>query len=321
MTTVVTGAAGRIGRALVRHLVQQGGSVRGIVRKEEDAALLPKGCECAVADILSDDLEKAFAGATRVVHLAAAIDSLLGEEKLLSINAGGTRRVLEACPKGVSRVVVASSISVYGHTLAHIPANEETPMHPDNAYGRSKAAVEDACTEFAPKLPITILRFGVVYGPGFEAGYTAMLRKLDSGRMRIIGSGKNHIPFVHVDDILDGIMAALDAKTESGRGYLLCGEAKTQEEIYRIACRELGVEPPQKSVPPMLAKLAAHFAVFRDGQKASLTPDMIVTICADREFDCSRAGAELGWKAKVKLEDGIKQMTKEYRRVYDDGKN
>jgi nucleoside-diphosphate-sugar epimerase len=296
--------------------LQEGQPVRGIVRSEEDAALLPKGCERAVADILRDDLEKAFYGAKRVVHLAAAIDSSLGEEKLFAVNAGGIRRVLEACPKSVERIVVASSISVYGHKLAALPANEETPLKPDNAYGKSKVAAEEVCKEFAPKLPITILRFGVVYGPGFEAGYTAMLQKLAAGKMLVIGNGKNHIPFVHIDDVLDGIDAALDENVASGRAFLICGEAKAQNEIYAIACKELGVAAPKGSVPPFLAKLAAQFSVFKDRQKAGLTPDMIVTVCSDRAFDCSRAESELGWGAKVKLEGGIKQMVGEYRRSY-----
>ena len=209
-----------------------------------------------------------------------------------------------------------SSISVYGYSLAKVPADEETECRPSTAYGRSKLASEKEVLALAGKMPVVILRPGIVYGEGFEGAYATVFEMLKKGKMPVFGSGENVIPFVHVDDVIEAIIQALEKETKSGSVYNIVGrEQKTQREIYAIACGELGVKPPKRSVPAALAKLVAFGEVFVSGvagKKPKLIPEYVEKLASDRRFETKKAEGELGFRAKVKLDEGIREMARHY---------
>ena len=310
-TVLVTGAAGRIGSLLCATLSRKGYAIRAFVQKE--GSVSGKNVTEFEGDILDVGSIKAAAKEVDAgVHLAAIIDSSAPKNILFDVNVLGTKNVLAAAPNKC-KFVYASSVSIYGRSLPPI-ANENTPAKPSTLYGTSKYLAEAAALCAADRLQIASLQLGVVYGKGFEEGYFAVFKRLQKGKMKIIGDGENKIPFVHVQDVVDAIVLALERKTPS-KIYLIVGEQKTQKELLEMAAKELGVQPPNahiaKDTAYTLAKVNDFFSKIA-GKKTSLNFDAIEMVSSHRAFDTSRAQKELGWKAKVKLRDGVREMVREY---------
>jgi nucleoside-diphosphate-sugar epimerase len=287
----VTGASGRLGREVLRALP---GAVP-LVRK-------PSGLKGEiVTDYSFHDLERILRNADVVIHLAASRD-FLDMGKAREGNVILTQRLATAAPPK-ARIVFASSISVYGKSLAAIPADEDTPTRPDTPYAKTKLQAEKI---IASREDYVILRIGPIYGPGFEE-YFRVLRMIQDGTMRVIGSGNNHVPFVHVEDVARAIAAAVSG----GRGvYVLVGECPTQNEAYAMAAKELGVEPPRKHVPAILAMLLARISLIRSsfsGTKPNFIPEDIAVLSSNRQFNCARAQKDLGFSPRPILE-GIMEM-------------
>lgn len=319
-TVLVTGAAGRIGSLLCARLAAKGYAIRAFVQKK--GSIGGRDIVEYEGDVLDvESINAAAKGVDAIVHLAAIIDSSAPKNILFDVNVQGTKNVLAAAPDGC-KFVYASSVSVYGRSLPPI-ANENTPAKPSTLYGMSKYLAEAAVLCAADRLQVASLQFGVVYGKGFEEGYFAVFKRLQKGKMKIIGDGENKIPFVHVQDVVDAIVSALGKKTPS-KIYLIVGEGKTQKELLELAAKELGAEPPtshlDKKTAFMLAKMNDFFSKIA-GRKSSLNFDAIEMVSSHRAFDTARAQKELGWKAKVKLRDGVKEMVREYLLKTSEKKN
>lgn len=317
---LVTGGTGRIGSVLIERLLEKEEKVRVLVQDEQRAMFLPKGAEPCYGDITKKEtLLNAYKDVSAVVHLAAIVDYRVGEEVMREVNVDGTRNLLETCPKNIKRFVHCSSISVYGNKPKKLPADEETGTNPSSPYGRTKKEAEDAALHFSSSMPITILRFGVVYGMGFNDGYFPVLELLEKRKMRILGSGGNKIPFVHVKDVVDAILLAIEKDVPSGSIYLIVGkEALTQRAVYRVACEHLGVKAPKEKMPVPIAKLGVFIGkilALIKGKRQRILNEHIDLLSSNRVFSTKKAEKELGFKAKVPIEKGIKEVVSYYRGV------
>jgi nucleoside-diphosphate-sugar epimerase len=291
----LTGASGRLGSAVLSKI-----DAIPLVRR-------PSGLKGeVVTDFSIDQLRGILGDARAVIHLAGSLDTLEGK-KLHESNVGLTWRIVNAIPDSC-KIVFSSSISVYGKKLAKKPADEETKTNPDSDYSRTKLQAEGVVR----KHPLhVILRIGTIYGPQF-ADYFMIFDRIKAGKMRIIGTGENRIPFVHADDVA----AVIAAAAEKGQGtYVVAGEPLKQKEIFAIAAKELGAEPPKKKIPLPVASLAAGiFAMLARlaHKKPKMTPEHVAVLGNDRIFDCKKAKNELGFAPRL-LEQGIKEMALEYK--------
>ena len=313
---LVTGATGRIGSHVSEALMTRNDEVRAIVRSASKGTI-PSGAEKFEADISSSALPPAaFDGVSKVVHLAGLVGEFPASE-LVRQNALATRNLLSSCPLSLQKFIHASSISVYGEYGGQV-VDESFHPRPDSHYGKSKLLAEEFCSEYFKDFPIVMLRFGMVYGSGFEDRYFKVLEYIEKGKMKILGDGTNRIPFVHVNDVVSAVLAALDASAPSGSAYNIVGpDTRTQEEIYRAAAQELGVPHPKGHASPYLAKFAAMSlsaaASLSFGKPPSVTVEHIRRLTLDRAYSCEKAKKELGWEPKVKLEEGIAEMVRLYK--------
>ncbi|WP_433432888.1 NAD-dependent epimerase/dehydratase family protein [Nonomuraea sp. CA-141351] len=171
---VVTGSAGRLGRAVVEHLVAAGVKVVGVDRV---AAPTPPGMRVYTMPIGHPSaLRPVFRGARAVIHLAAMPNPRIGPgHTIYTTNTAATYAVLDAATaEGVPRVVTASSGSVLGisggpHELSplYAPLDEAHPVRPQDGYALSKQADEAACAMFhrATGLSVAALRFPAIGTP------------------------------------------------------------------------------------------------------------------------------------------------------------
>ena len=191
-TVLITGAAGRIGRALRPRLARAGRTLRLLDLAPLDPAAPGEDVELVQASFLDQpEIEAACQGADAVVHLGG----LAGEaswERIVTVNIEGTLRVLEAArTAGVSRVVFASSIHAAGfHTRDELADGEllaaETPPRPDTLYGAGKAASEALGSLYHSRfgLDVVCLRIGAFRPvPRLASDLVNWLSPDDAGRL------------------------------------------------------------------------------------------------------------------------------------------
>jgi nucleoside-diphosphate-sugar epimerase len=311
---LVTGASGRLGRHLVEELLKRKIKVRAFLHAGTDTSFLKKA-EIFPGDVRDiKTIEPAVEGVDFIYHLAALLGYPANKKELFEINAYGTKNILEAATKKVpslKRFVYCSSTAVIGKKLAKIPADELTPCHPTDNYGASKLMAEKIVMGYKKKLPVVIIRPAVIYGKGFSDGFFQLFRMLEKGKMRIVGSGNNIIPFVHVKDLVQAMLLASHKEKAIGETYIIAGdENKTQKELLEMSSKELKVEPPNKKIPSLLLKLMLKFS-----NKAEFGDEHLDLLASNRIFNISKAKNDLGYSPKMKLKDGIKEMVEYFRGV------
>ena len=175
MRVSVTGGTGFIGGALVRRLLADGAQVRVLARPSQRAdELEAMGAEVVRGNLEDREaIERAVEGAEVVYHAAAMVEGPGSPEEFTAANVAGTQNVFEACMRdGVPHVVYLSSIAVYGLAERSEQITESTPFDPEpqrrDAYAQSKIEADKYAVAVGrkTKLAVTILRPGVVYGPG-----------------------------------------------------------------------------------------------------------------------------------------------------------
>jgi UDP-glucose 4-epimerase len=284
---LVTGGSGFIGSHVVDKVVEAGHEA--IVF---DTRLSPYGAKTIVGDVTHfDEVAAAAQGCDAIVHMAAMADvnEVAGAPVATeAVNAQGTLAVLEAArAANVGRVVYASTIWVYGEHVNGV-ATEDSPLGiPRHFYTATKLAGEMYCHSYGELYEVdhTILRFGIPYGPRAReaAVLPAFVIRAHAGEpLTIAGTGEQSRRFVYVEDLADGIVAAL-APVAANRIYNLVGdESVTIREIAELV---------QDLVQPVEI-------VHLEGRKGDF-PGV--------EVSAERAERELGWRATTPFAEGARR--------------
>jgi len=260
---IVTGAAGFIGSNLVDRLLAEEWSVTGIdcftdyyarETKESNLALALANprftlVEGDLVDLADDGrLAALMADAPYVFHLAAqaGVRASWGEDFSIYThhNVLATQKLLEvARAVGVEKVVYASSSSVYGDTDV-LPMREDAACWPHSPYGVTKLAAEHLCRLYARNfgVPTVSLRFFTVYGPRQrpDMAFHKFIRAMLAGdSIEIFDDGTQTRDFTYVDDIVGGLLLALDAP--DGGVFNLGGGARvTLNEALTVMADAVG---------------------------------------------------------------------------------
>jgi len=264
---LVTGGTGFIGSHLVTRLVEQGQQVRvfGTLTRE-----LPRELEVlrGSVELFRGDVRDAAAVAkamesVEVVYHLGGIGSPASPPEMyrdiLGVNVIGTENVLSAATKaGASRVVVASSASVYGNSPAS-PKTEDMRPEPQSIYAVTKVASEQLCTVFHERhgLETVALRYFNVYGPGQDRdGTSAMVvpsfvRALQSGApVTLYGDGTQTRDFIYVDDVITGTLKAAECPDVSGRAINLgSGTPTTVGSVVNTLAEAMATSPHISNAP------------------------------------------------------------------------
>ena len=318
MRTLVTGATGFTGGHLARTLLNSGHDVRTLV---QPGTALPEDLIGRVDQIDGDlrDPEachEAVKGCQAVYHIAALYREEAAPKVFFDINLGGSRNILEACEKaGVERIVHCSTVGVHGH-LEKVPAAEDAPFRPGDAYQRSKLEAEILALDYARErgLPVSVFRPTGIYGPGD----TRLLKffRLVRKRRPLIGSGKPHYHLTHVDDLVRGIILCGTHPAAVGEVFILGGpEAPTLEEWYGVVAEVLGVKPTKMRLPvwPFLAAGALCEAIFKPlGKSPPLHRRSVHFFTHDRWFSIEKAQRVLSYKPEIGLREGMKMTADWY---------
>jgi len=261
----VTGATGFVMGAVARALRARGDSVVALVRNPPRAAALTAiGCEVVAGDVVDptdavNDLRRCDA----LIHGAAIYEIGVTAERrreMEETNVTGTRRILEAArAAGTPRIVYVSTIAAFGNTHGAVVAEGHRPTSPPtSAYEDTKRRAHEIALDAARSgAPIVIVQPGQVYGPNDHSAVGANFRSLAEGRLRYRAFEGLGLNLVHVDDLADGIVRALDRGRE-GECYVLGGELTTLGDAYRAVTKTTGRGLPALVVPSAIVRVAGR---------------------------------------------------------------
>lgn len=311
MKVLVTGAAGFIGSTLSEALVTRGDKVVGVdnftsyyspsIKRANLAGLDPDPAFTLVeADLRTDDLAELLAGIDVVFHQAAQPGVRLswstGFDTYVSTNVLATQRLLEAAVvAGVSRVVYASSSSVYGRSSTY-PTGEDDLPQPHSPYGVTKLAGEHLCGLYGANwgLSTVALRYFTVFGPR-QRPDMAVHRIIEAGlggtRFPLFGDGSAVRDFTFVDDVVAANLAAATADVAPGTMCNVAGGGEMDmASLLRLAGDVLGTTIEIDPRPPQAGD------VDRTGGRI------------DRAHDL------LGWEPTVGVAEGLAAQAEWHRR-------
>ena len=296
---VVTGGSGFIGSHVVDALVDSGHHVTVI-----DHRVRPHRPDVGFEDVDLMDLSSILAatkGAEHIFHLAAVSNVNYAYKYPVystALNVMGTTHILEAARiNGAQRVHLASTVWVYNGAPDGNPANETVPFYLEGAghiYTSSKMAAEMLCHNYSQlyKVPITILRYGIPYGPRMreELLIPIFIKKALNGQpLTISGKGEQYRNFVYVRDMAEAHVLAMKDKG-ANQTYNLEGTRKvTVLEVAEGIKKVLGDDVKLEFVPA------------RPGDFGG------------KEVSASKAHQELDWFPTVSFEEGMKRTVEWFR--------
>jgi len=267
---VITGGSGFIGTHLCERLLDDGHDVRIVDIVPPKSGTKAEFVRASVLDAAR--LTKLLQGADGVVHLAALIDvatSVADPFSDFSVNAAGTINVLEAARHaGVRKVAFSSSAAVYGEP-ERLPVDEEHPTAPLSPYGAAKLAAERYVLLYNSLYGMenTALRLFNVYGEGQNAGspYSGVITKFanaitEGSQPIIFGDGEQTRDFVHVDDVCESFVRAIDGQGCPLPLNIASGVETSVRELLETMCGICGADFSPTYMPGRMGEIARSVA-------------------------------------------------------------
>jgi 2-alkyl-3-oxoalkanoate reductase len=316
MRVCVTGGTGFLGSYLVRDLLARGTNVRVLARPSPRAdRLAAAGVEIVQGDLRDpESIARAVRGSDIVYHLAAKVGAAPYKD-YFAINVDGTERALRACAEnGASQFVYASSLAVYGPIVEGTSIDEDTPFDDQpqlrDPYSESKIKADQLVSSFAKKsgLPTTIVREGIIFGPGRRLPAGIFAFRLGNTDI-VFGNPQNHFPLNYVENLIDAMIVAATPCSGLREFNVLDDDALTlgrYHELKRAADRSsthFASGWPLYAASPLAEALRP---VIPMGD-TRLSTHQLRRSLQDRRYDTSRIRRETGWAPRVSLEQAIRQ--------------
>lgn len=296
----LTGATGFIGGHVAKRLLAEGADLACLVRPTTPAHHLERMGAKVVRGDITNPATLDLAGQHLLIHAAAWVGYGLPSKKLDLLrrtNVEGTRNIFHAAERaGVAKVVHVSSIAAIGRT-ARGPATEDSRRegHVESLYAETKTAAHEIALKAG--IPTAIPMPGVVLGR--DGPFDPILKALARGRVPVLPGDDAVKGFVHVEDVVEGILLA----AARGQGpYLLVDENLRATELFVAALEEAGLRVPRRRIPTSLvvgAGAAVEGAFKLVGKTPPISGELLGALRHPMSYDSGKARKELGWRPEL----------------------
>lgn len=300
---LITGSSGQVGSQLVEYFMDKY-EVVGLDIKKSGIKIVDDVTKlCDIRD--KEAVNNLVKNVDFIIHAAAQLDENRSLEDPIfdaNLNIIGTLNLLELARKSgkLSKFIYLSTSAVYGNSK-YLPIDEKHPLDPISPYGLSKMAAEKYCILFNKlfDLPVVCLRPFNIYSSredsveGFVSIAYRFVERVKNNKPLIIhGDGKQMRDFIHVKDVISFVDLIIDKKDVAGEIYNLgCGKPLNILDIARLVLRISGKDEDKNIIYQELYEKKIEHS-YADIKKAK----------------------KLGWKAKISIEDGIKEIADLYKK-------
>lgn len=316
---LVTGVTGHLGNSIVRNLVNQDCSVRGLALPNDKVAkLLPKEMQLYTGDITNKESLRPFFtvdGKKRVVliHSAGIVTiSSKFDRTVYNVNVGGTKNILKMCYEyNVDKLVYVSSV----HAIPELPSGqvitEIKDFNPDKVvglYAKTKAEATALVLEAASNgLDASVVHPSGLIGPyDYGKGHTTQLL-IDYYRGRLIAGVRGGYDFVDVRDVADGVITCC-RKGNAGECYILSNRYFSLQELFELFHMMTGKKRIKAMIPMWFARINAplselYYSLLR--QPPLYTSYSLFTLSSNSLFSHEKASNEFEYTVRP-IENTIK---------------
>ena len=316
---LITGATGAVGPVVVRAFHGAGYTVRTLSLDRPSAGIWPDDVEAITGDVTdASTVQTVMDGVDAVIHMAALLHVVHVSpelyEKYKKINIEGTGNVaIAAAEAGVKRIVLFSTIAVYGPSDGRVLTEDSKPC-PDTYYARTKLAAEQIILNArgVDNQPSgVVLRFGAIYGSRIKGNYERLTHALANHRFIPIGNGLNRRSLIYDKDVGRAAVQAVFHPGSAGRLFNVTdGSFHTLNEIIEAICSGLGRRAPRLSLPVEPTRTLVRFmesGMNAVGFKSPVTTEMITKYTEDIAVDSSRFQKDIGFVPQYDLKTGWKE--------------
>jgi UDP-glucuronate 4-epimerase len=284
--TLITGASGFLGHAILKLLAQDGRRAIGL-----------DPVPSATADVIDDLSDRARLDAllaankvTHVIHAGGVSGPMVMPDDpigVIAINVAGSLNLLRAATEsGVKTFIYCSSVSALGNFYENEPVGEDYPLRPTSTYGASKTAMDLVLRGLWGRIPMDLcsLRFTAIYGPGRRTVFTVetIINAALAGKIARI-EPMTDWPYIYIDDAARAAVSACFAKGRRQLSYFIAHQEKVTPDDIAAAAAAAG-KPVRLEI---------------DGSKPVGSRGPVDTQAAERDF---------GFRAKVGHREGIRRM-------------
>ena len=318
MKTLITGANGFIGSAVLHLLIDKGHEVRALVRPGSDR----RNFDGVDVEVLEDDLrdtaslKQAVNDCNFLFHIAADYRLWIPDpENMYKTNVDGTRHLITAATEaGVEKIVYTSSVATLGLKNNGAVADETTPVTVEDMLGhykRSKYLAEQEVNKLVKEqsCPVVIVNPSTPVGPRDIKPTPTGKIVLDTIRHRMPAYVDTGLNIVHVDDVANGHLLALE-KGEIGERYILGGDNMTLASILEYICISQDMSPPTIKLPHNLIIPVAWFMeriASITNKEPRATVDSVRMSKKMMFFSSEKAKEKLGYQSRPGLK-GLKMQ-------------
>jgi len=324
MHALVTGAAGFLGRRIVRRLVQEGATVRASCGPAVPS--LSPAPRCWPATCATSPRGRSPAWGDCVIHAAARVATTGRWEEFAAVNVRATRRLLWAAHgAGVRRIVHISSLSVYAVPADGVTITEDSPYESESeargAYSRSKLAADRVAMDAARRgVPVVVLRPACCTD---RAAAPAGAPERDRQRLQLLLARPDYcLPMTHADNVADAVLLAVQTDAAVGQAFTVVDENVRQAD-YALQYRAAAGEVWRPVFLPVTAVAwgarAVEYGCRALRRRPPVTYHQVQRATRSAYYDCARAATVLGWRPRISVAEGLRDVFASLRETVPPG--
>lgn len=304
-TLLITGIGSFIGQRTTEMAIARGMNVVGLEPLSEAAQHAEKRGAKVIIGSATDKtvLERACKGVDIVFHTESIIQPSGDLEQFRLTNVEGTiNSATVAKRSGAQAFVHLSSALVYGFHYPDQITEEGSLQGENNPFCQTKIESEAAVLKLndPPNFGVIVIRAGDIYGPEADTWVIRPIQLMQQKVFVLIDGGRGTINHLYVDNLVDGMLLALE-QDSYGEVFNLTDGTQTSWKDYYLRLAEISGMPKPISMPKFLVKKAAHFK----GKEINFSPETIDFITRQHSYSTEKAQRVLGFKPRINLDQGM----------------